>query len=236
MSGFLRHRSGGWASEAPEQEYWLSYSDLMAGLLMVFVLMLLISLDRYGGPAKVKLELDGANASVIKDLQAQFKDSQDVSVDSHTGAIRFRDAVLFREGSAIILPDGERILREFAPKYMKVLAGNRNNRRYLQSIAIEGHTNDNGSYMYNLNLSQQRAFAVMQFLLRNARDYQSDLREFATANGESFRRQLCRVPVSPGKQCPKNKIDRAASRRIEIRFRLAIPDTTSRKETLTVRG
>ena len=236
MSSLLRKRSNGWGTDAPEQEYWLSYSDLMAGLLMVFVLMLLISLDQYGGPAKVKLELDGANASVVKELQQQFADSRDVSVDPTTGAIRFRDAVLFREGSAVILPDGKQILREFAPKYMKVLAGNPKNRKYLQSIAIEGHTNDNGSYMYNLDLSQRRAFAVMQFLLENTDSHRGDLRRFATANGESFRRQLCKVPVSPGKQCPSSKVDKAGSRRIEIRFRLAIPDTASSKKTLAVRG
>ena len=43
-----RSRDSDFASEEPrEQEYWLSYSDLMAGLLMVFVLLLVAANFRY---------------------------------------------------------------------------------------------------------------------------------------------------------------------------------------------
>lgn len=222
MSALLKRRGRGWRDTAPEQEYWLSYSDLMAGLLMVFVLMLLISLDKYGGPAKVKMELDGATTGVIDDLQQAFRDSPGVVVDSLSGAVRFPDAILFAEGSADILPMGEQLLREFGPKYMKVMVGDPVNRQYLQAIAIEGHTNDRGSYEYNLDLSQRRAFAVMRFLLGHAGEYGAELRHFATANGESFRRQLCRTPVAADQPCPSGAIDKDASRRIEIRFRLAV--------------
>lgn len=40
---------GGPAGEpaSDPQDYWLSYSDLMAGLLMVFALMLLVALYHY---------------------------------------------------------------------------------------------------------------------------------------------------------------------------------------------
>lgn len=222
MSTLLKRRGRGWTETAPEQEYWLSYSDLMAGLLMVFVLMLLISLDKYGGPAKIKMELDGATTGVIDDLQKAFRDSQGVVVDSLSGAVRFPDAVLFAEGRAEILPMGQELLRDFGPKYMSVMVGDTINRRYLQAIAIEGHTNDRGSYEYNLDLSQRRAFAVMTFLLSHAGDYGAELRHFATANGESFRRQLCRVPLTRDQPCPASQIDKDGSRRIEIRFRLAV--------------
>lgn len=222
MSTVLKRQASSWAADAPEQEYWLSYSDLMAGLLMVFVLMLLISLDKYGGPAKEKMELDGATTGVVQDLQEEFRESHGIVIDSLSGAVRFPDAVLFDEGSAMIRPEGRALLADFGPRYMQVLVGDSVNRRYLQAIAIEGHTNDNGGYMYNLDLSQRRAFAVMQFLLNNAGDYQTDLQRFATANGESFRRQLCRVPLKNQQACPPEHLDKSASRRIEIRFRLAV--------------
>jgi outer membrane protein OmpA-like peptidoglycan-associated protein len=227
MSTIIRRRRQDWSDEAPEQEYWLSYSDLMAGLLMVFVLMLLISLDRYGGPARIKMELDGATAGVIDDLQQAFRDSRGVVVDPLTGAVRFPDAVLFDEGSAVIRPEGRTILADFGPRYMRVMAGD-SVRDYLQAIAIEGHTNDNGGYMYNLDLSQRRAFAVMQFLLSTAGEHEAPLRRYATANGESFRRQMCLVPLQPGEQCPPTQVDRSGSRRIEIRFRLAVREPAPR--------
>lgn len=227
MSAIVRRRAERWSDEAPEQEYWLSYSDLMAGLLMVFVLMLLISLDRYGGPARVKMELDGATSGVIQDLHEAFRDSRGVVVDSLSGAVRFPDAVLFDEGSAVIRPEGRAILADFGPRYMRVMTGD-SVRDYLQAIAIEGHTNDNGGYMYNLDLSQRRAFAVMQYLLSTAGEYEAPLRRYATANGESFRRQLCLVSVESGEECPPAQVDRSGSRRIEIRFRLAVREPAPR--------
>jgi chemotaxis protein MotB len=89
-------------------------------------------------------------------------------------------------------------------------------------IVIEGHTDDviprgmtlDEGYMYNLDLSQRRAFAVMSVLLEVASDdLRGDLRTLVSANGRANA-----VPAEPTGE--GLSADRAASRRIEIRFQL----------------
>ena len=75
-------------------------------------------------------------------------------------------------------------INQFLPKYCSVLLRD-DYREYVSEIIIEGHTDTNGSYIYNLELSQQRAFSVAKYCLTES-----------------------------------NAVDMAASRRVEIKFRL----------------
>ena len=50
-------------------------------------------------------------------------------------------------------------INQFLPKYCSVLLRD-DYREYDSEIIIEGHTDTNGSYIYNLDISQQRAYSV----------------------------------------------------------------------------
>jgi chemotaxis protein MotB len=88
--------------------------------------------------------------------------------------------------------------------------------KYNDSIAevvVEGHTDDKGDYMYNLDLSQRRAFSVVKYILSDEFGdfpYKNQVTKNITANGRS-ESQLKIV---------KGKVDRAQSRRVEFEFRL----------------
>jgi chemotaxis protein MotB len=201
-----------------EQDYWLSYSDLLAGLLMVFALILLVAHGYYQGRAKDVRDILEARQALIDELRTSLGGRKDlnVEVDSVTGVVTFAGELLFDEGSEQILPAGEDQLRRFAIGYLQVVLGNEEFREQLDAIVVEGHTNTNGSYLYNLGLSQGRAYNVMGILIENAGQYREDLESFVTANGRSF----SRLVLVPGTQLP----DMERSRRIEIRFRLKDED------------
>ena len=55
-------------------------------------------------------------------------------------------------------------INQFLPKYCSVLLRD-DYREYVSEIIIEGHTDTNGSYIYNLELSQQRTFSVAKYCL-----------------------------------------------------------------------
>lgn len=209
----LSKKGGQWSAEAGEQEYWLSYSDLMAGLLMVFALMLLSALHHYQTKVVEVRDILEVRRQIIEELRRTLGTDGEASVeiDPATGLLRFKDEVLFDEGSAQLRPEGKAQLSKFAGQYLQVLLGNPKFREQLEEIVIEGHTNDIGSYIYNLRLSQERAYAVMEYLVANGGPYSDDLMMYVTANGRSKMRPIL---------TSDNQVDRVRSRRIEIRFRL----------------
>ena len=208
-----------------EPEYWLSYSDLMAGLLMVFALMLMAALYQQGNRECQLMVYDEAADSITKlldtrqrvidSLRVRFgsgsvNQSKPVEVDS-AGTVRFAGSLLFEQASAEVSPDGRRELAAFARDYFPVLLNNEDFRDQLKRIVVEGHTNNDGTYELNLGLSHARSLAVMQVLLEEAEVFEDDLKKLVTANGRSF---------ADLKLLPDSTIDKAGSRRIEIRFQM----------------
>jgi len=102
------------------------------------------------------------------------------------------------------------ILTSILSEYIKVLMDDPEIRSNLDRIIIEGHTNSDGTYLYNLELSQKRALSVMKFLLEVNPKVKKDLEKYVTANGRS----------ETGLIMHDGKEDKFASRRIEIKFRL----------------
>ncbi|MBT0830356.1 hypothetical protein KJQ90_07160, partial [Campylobacter lari] len=70
------------------------------------------------------------------------------------------------------------------------------------------HTDSAGSYIYNLDLSQKRAYAVMSFIHSFYKDPR--LQKLLMASGRSY----SDVIMKDGKE------DKEASRRIEIKFNI----------------
>ena len=91
-----------------------------------------------------------------------------------------------------------------------------NFRPYIAEIIIEGHTDTDGGYQSNMTLSFNRANAVANFCLdsdNGLTDTQiQQLQELMTVNGRSY--------SEPIYQMNSTEVDMAASRRVEIKFRL----------------
>ena len=205
-------------SQEEEAGFWISFSDLMASILIIFILLFVYKLVEYQANLTEKeqqiQELTSTRVKIIEMLQEEFKkENIDINIDPKTGTIKLNESILFDTSKSELKEEGKEFARRFIPIYVKILLGNEEVRSQLSQIIIEGHTDDVGSYMSNLKLSQDRTLSVAQFLLDDKFDYKykKDLQEYITLNGRSYSEPILD---------DEGNINRDASRRVEIKFRL----------------
>lgn len=173
---------------------------------------------------KAKAELDltkselqdivGIRTDIIGELQNTFQNST-MKVDPQTGSITFSSDVLFRYNSARLTTASKNTLKEIIPLYLDVLLQDAY-RPYIAEIIIEGHTDTDGSYQSNMELSYNRANAVAIFCQDSKNGLNPEkikqLQELMTVNGRSY--------SNPVYKENSQEIDMPSSRRVEIKFRL----------------
>ena len=162
--------------------------------------------------ARIK-SLTGIKIKVIAELKQSLGDN--VKIDSQSGSLRLSSSILFDKGSAKLKKSSKKELKKVFINYIGALTSNRSIRDQLDRIVIEGHTDSDGKYLFNLNLSQKRAFAVMNYLLTLDFTKKNNLKPLLVASGRSYQDL---VYYDNGKE---NKYE---SRRIEIKFRLKNDD------------
>ena len=229
--------------------YWQSYSDMMAALLLIFVLIIAVTIvalndykerlaaqneellarqdllerqaDEY---MRLKEELEekqaeidkiiGVKQEIIEALNSEFSKEQiAINIDQQTGAIVFDASILYDRSKSQLKAEGVKFLDKFLPVYIGVLFKDEF-KDDIAEIIIEGHTDTDSGYMYNLGLSQDRALSVVQYCLSDSslsKEQKEQLRSMITANGRSFSN-----PVYDA----DGKVDLAKSRRVEVKFRL----------------
>ena len=161
--------------------------------------------------AKIK-SLTGIKLKVIAELKSALGKS--INIDKKSGSLRLSSNILFDKGSAILKEGAKAELKSNFIKYVDALISNENIFSHLDKIIIEGHTDSDGGYLYNLGLSQKRAYAVMNYLLSLDYIKKHNIKTKLVASGRSY---LDPIKIDGVE-------DKDASRRIEIKFRLKNED------------
>lgn len=153
-------------------------------------------------------KLTSVKDDVVSKLREKLGDK--IEIDPKSGTLRISGNILFRQGESELIEESKFSLKNILTEYIKVLIEDDYIKKNLDRIIIEGHTNSDGDYLFNLELSQKRALSVMKFLLELNPKFEDDLKRFVTANGRSETDLIYKT----------NEEDKFASRRIEIKFRL----------------
>ncbi len=161
--------------------------------------------------AKIK-SLTGIKLQVVAALKEALGDN--IDIDKKTGSLRLASNILFASGDATLKPEAKVELKKAFEEYIGTLVSNENIKPHLDKIIIEGHTDSVGSYIYNLNLSQKRALAVMEYLLTLDFTKKHNIKPLMIASGRAYQDAIIVDGVE----------DKNASRRIEIKFRLKNED------------
>jgi len=161
--------------------------------------------------AKIK-SLTGIKLKVIAALKEEL--GEKIDIDKKSGSLKLASNILFDKGSAVLKEGAKEELKKAFEEYIGALMTNPQIKPHLDKIIIEGHTDSDGGYLYNLDLSQKRAFAVMHYLLSLDIAKKYNLKPLLVASGRAY---LDAVKVNGIE-------DKEASRRIEIKFRLKNED------------
>ena len=197
-----------------ENAFALSTGDLMAGLLFIFILLLMGALlqvqEKAEQDEKIVQRYDQIKTQLYIDLQEEFKEDLKVwraTIDSSL-CIRFQEpAMLFDNDKAILKPLFKEILDDFFPRYIKLLS-RPEYRDNIMEIRIEGHTDSNGGYFHNMELSQNRTRSVLEYCFGLMSIEQIDwAKGLITANGLSSSQPI----LIQGAE------DKRLSRRVEFR-------------------
>ena len=196
----------------------LSISDLMSGLLLIFILLLssvLLEMTEQKENNEYTLsmvsEQEKAKRSIIAELSGELNEF-DLEVDAKTGVVRIKESLLFEYGKHDVTPEGKEFLQIFIPKYSSILLSKSEIEEQIGNIIIEGHTDDIGSYNYNLNLSLMRAFSVADYI------YSKGFADFEYS--EIFQAKLSAIGRSYINPLVTNDTEehRMQNRRVEFKF------------------
>ena len=159
-------------------------------------------------------DLLGVRTEIIRELSRTLNEAAlGAKVDPSTGDIILDSQLMFESGKDAISPSGQAQLHQLIPVYLSVLM-RPEYVNYVAEIIVEGHTDSKGSYIFNLELSQNRALSVAKFCLElNALSFQQRqlLTQILTAKGRSFSNTIRNADGTENMD---------ASRRVEIKFRL----------------
>ena len=192
-------------------------TDLMTGLVLVFVVMFLYSFLQNNVE---KFQDDLAKENSSKALQEALKERNvEAIIDSATGIVKISDLELFEINKSDLSPKGKEYLDKFIPAYIDSLFENDYLKGRIDKILIQGHTDsqnfagqftEDEQYMKNMELSLNRAYSVANYMIKTPynKNYGKKLRETVIVEGASSS-----TPV-----LVNGKEDFAKSRRVELKL------------------
>ena len=164
-------------SEA-EKPFWISFSDLMTALMVLFLVAMAVALIAVSqglididDATKIAKERKEAIEACVADFDALAKDAEfngisirGKSIDDRS--IDFGTLVRFAHGKhSFESSSDETILRKFGPRVLDLARGQKCS-KWLKRVIVEGFaSNKGGGYLTNLNLSYLRSQRVLCTLL-----------------------------------------------------------------------
>jgi outer membrane protein OmpA-like peptidoglycan-associated protein len=148
------------AESIDETGAWLSISDLMSGMLMIFALLLIATLARLteslDESAKVQV-------MIIKDINDGLKEAGiELKANEQTGELSITNALLFEEGSYQLSSQGKAFIKRLIPIYSNAIFLTPGASEEVERIKIIGHASNEGDFTQNMKLSMLRSYSVVE--------------------------------------------------------------------------
>ena len=228
-----------------DENYFVSMTDLMVGLLLIFIIMLMFFALQFKETIHQAEFANDARAKILEDIQKMLKEQGvQVSIDRDQGILRLPESVLFESGHAELNQAGQFAIAALAKSLTHVLPCYTHSESYpeancsdgsamIDAVMIEGHTDTDPvssgrPFRDNLDLSAARATNTFRALLSASGSDQSSGRPLLL----SFRNQSD-VPVLSvsgyGEHRPISEM-KDPNRRIDLRILMATSRSVTQQE------
>lgn len=224
------------AEDRPE-DHWMSVSDLMSGLMIVFLFVAVammhfvrIERDRI---KEIAMAYRDTQVSLYEDLEAEFADdlkSWGAEIDRQTLEVRFLDPeMLFESGRSEMRRPFKEVMDDFLPRYFTVILKYRDK---IEEVRIEGHTSSDWgrgvsvdtAYFNNMALAQSRTREVLQYAYRLADE---------GAEREWVRRSVAAVGYSSARPVMREDGSEDVNRSRRVAFRVITDSETQIKRIIS---
>ena len=206
------------------QSSWISLSDLMTGLMLVFLIIVVIMQENI---YSTLVRYENTKQQIYEALNEKFaieQKNQKITI-SQDLVVRFLDTEpLFEKDQAILSQRYKDVLDEFIPKYIEIVL-DKKFVEHIQEVRIGGHTAKRSAvhreYMDLVSLSQNRARAILQYLVSN-----ESFRKLSDDEKKTLRFKLMAIGFGDGRMVDeKGKFVQVSggqpsgkSRRVEFRI------------------
>lgn len=230
-----------------EENYFVSMTDLMVGLVFVFIILLMYFALQF---QEVTEELTGANktrSEILDQIREKLKGKVTVIIDHENGIVRLPDSILFDSGQSILKPEGREnvryladVLREILPCYSQGIEKSPEcpeSKHLIESAYVEGHTDSDrfsgrGGLQDNWDLSVVRATNTF----RSLTEFQPELIALCAPKQTKCEPILSVSGYGPQRPVPDTKgseLDRKQqNRRIDLRLIMMAPDSGETRQAV----
>ncbi|MBF0185963.1 MAG: OmpA family protein [Magnetococcales bacterium] len=204
----LKTRTPTPASDEAEKPFWISYSDLMTALMVLFLVAMSVSLFSItqkviSGPEEHRKKVDACMSEVETMTRNHFP-----GIEVKGYSISFGTLALFAKNKHKLDASAEATLRAYVPRILN-LTRSQGCQHVFKRVIVEGFASQSGTYIHNLNLSLQRAERVICSLLDPL---------VADALSEEDRRDVRNLFLVGGSSFNALKPSDAESQRIELKL------------------
>ena len=209
--------------DSPEQDsFTISISDLMSGLLAIFILVLSYFILNFSQATAQLTQNDVTRAELLHFLQEEMeREGIKVTVDERHGILRISEGVLFDVGLADVKPQGQIVIKKLSSA-LEVALESEQFKGHVETIFIEGHTDNvpivTEIFPSNWELSTKRAINTWMTMSSASPKLTTLLNDkgeiIFSVSGYADTRPIAENSTEQG---------RRDNRRIDIRFSMAPP-------------
>lgn len=229
--------------EADEENYFVSMTDMMVGLVFIFIIMLMYFALQFQDITDRMTGADRKRAEILQQLEQSLKEKGvPVEIDTQNGILHLPDAILFDPSQSELKPDGRIAVGHLADALAEVLPCYTDDRLrtaprpstcrdtpyQIEAVYVEGHTDldpylGGGAIRDNLDLSAFRATNTFRELIHRRPEIGSrctrvgsDCAAVLSVSGYGSER-----PVAAG----DSDAAKRSNRRIDLRLTMLAPDS-----------